>query len=641
MPSRIHRPPHRRRLIAAVALGVAAPLVLAGPASPAMATGAPGSPDASSSSSPATSVLGLSLGQRGPAVEEVQQALIDAGVPVVGGVDGYFGQMTAAALRKFQDDRGLEVSGAVDRPTAEALGLVEAAAVPQTASGARSLTSVNPAELVGLSKGVVGPRVAELQKALIAAGIPNVGGTDGVFGPMTKTALVAFQAAQGLAPSGTVDDATASSLLGGGTVDVTTATATASPQSPLVGLKVGATGSLVAEMQQQLLDAGLSFAGGADGIFGLVTENALRQFQIRKGLDATGTVDAATAAALAAPGSLPAAGPAAAAGTAARSLAGLAPGQVGNNVVALQQALLDAGIQFPGGADGIYGPATANAVKQFQETRGLPVTGRVDQATADALRAGAPASASSSSGSNSGSNTSSGGSSSGDVGFPTFGERGDRVRAMQQALLDAGIAVPGGADGIFGAQTAGAIMTFQKREGLAVTGRIDGATAAALGLTAATAPPPPSADGISLDVFPMQGTCHYIDTWHAPRGGGRKHEGVDILGPEGRYIYAVVDGTISHVYHDRPGSLTGNGLRLTIGDGTYFFYAHLQAVADGIEVGTKVRAGQIIGYNGSTGNAGTPHLHFEVHPQGGAAVNPYPIVRAIDGCSRTDPPPQP
>ena len=67
-------------------------------------------------------------------------------------------------------------------------------------------------------------------------------------------------------------------------------------------------------------------------------------------------------------------------------------------------------------------------------------------------------------------------------------------------------------------------------------------------------------------------------------------------------------------------------------DGTYFFYAHMKGLADGIELGVPVKAGQVIGAVGSTGSSGTPHLHFEVHPQGGAAVNPYPLVKAIDGC---------
>jgi peptidoglycan hydrolase-like protein with peptidoglycan-binding domain len=633
-----HQSPLRRRVldrrairITAVALALSmAPVAVSAPSVAA--------------SSPTASVTGLSMGARGNAVTALQEALLRHGIPVPGGADGIFGPATAAALRQFQTARGLTASGVVDEATTRALGLSPASTPAPTAT--TTARNVAASEFVGLSQGIVGPRVRMLQQALIAAGVPAVGGTDGVFGPMTTSAVSRYQAANGLSATGIVDAATAARLTGSplpaGSVEMPVSSSNApqaapaapaaSPLASLVGLGVGNMGSKVTQLQQALLAAGIRFPGGADGNFGPATTSALNQFQSRNGLPVTGRVDDATALALATPTGAPVNAPAAPVSTtASRVTTGLAPGAVGGSVKALQEALLAAGMRVPGGADGIFGPATANAIKAFQTARGLPVTGRVDAATAAALAT--PASAQPAAPTPA--------PSAPTVGFATFGERGDRVRALQQALISAGVAVPGGADGIFGSQTAGAIMNFQRQQSLPVTGTLDQATAGRLGLTPTGAPVAPTTHSIKLDVFPVQGRCNFGDTWHFPRGGGRKHEGVDIIAPEGKLIYAVTDGTITHVYHDRPGSLAGNGLRLTQPDGTYFFYAHLSAFEEGITVGTRVRAGQVLGYNGSTGNAGTPHLHFEIHPGGGAAINPFPFVKAIDACSRTEPLAQP
>jgi murein DD-endopeptidase MepM/ murein hydrolase activator NlpD len=145
----------------------------------------------------------------------------------------------------------------------------------------------------------------------------------------------------------------------------------------------------------------------------------------------------------------------------------------------------------------------------------------------------------------------------------------------------------------------------------------------------------------AISVFPVQGLCSFSDTYGAPRGGARFHEGVDIIANAGRWIYAVRDGILSKQYLNAPGSLSGNGWRLTVTDGTYYFYAHLSAFAPGLKVGSAVKAGQIIGQVGMTGNAPIPHLHFEVHPSGGASINPTPVVKAVDGCKTTAVPPQP
>ncbi|MEO6124312.1 MAG: peptidoglycan DD-metalloendopeptidase family protein [Ilumatobacteraceae bacterium] len=138
--------------------------------------------------------------------------------------------------------------------------------------------------------------------------------------------------------------------------------------------------------------------------------------------------------------------------------------------------------------------------------------------------------------------------------------------------------------------------------------------------------------------FPVQGKCSFADTFGAARSGGRLHEGVDLIAKSGQYIYAAADGTLTKQYLDVPGSLSGNGWRLTIPGGTYFFYAHFSGFPPGLAVGSKVLAGQIIGYVGATGNTGTAHLHFEIHPGGGAAVNPTQSVKAVDGCAVTTTP---
>lgn len=158
---------------------------------------------------------------------------------------------------------------------------------------------------------------------------------------------------------------------------------------------------------------------------------------------------------------------------------------------------------------------------------------------------------------------------------------------------------------------------------------------AASGSTASTAPTTTVAPLVPLDAFPVQPPCAFWDTFGAPRPPGRVHEGVDIGAAEGQAVYAVRAGTVSKVLVDSPTNRGGNSFRLTAADGTYFFYGHLSAFAEGLANGTKVQAGAVLGYVGHTGNAGTVnHLHFEVHPGGGAAVNGYASLRAIDACKK-------
>jgi murein DD-endopeptidase MepM/ murein hydrolase activator NlpD len=145
--------------------------------------------------------------------------------------------------------------------------------------------------------------------------------------------------------------------------------------------------------------------------------------------------------------------------------------------------------------------------------------------------------------------------------------------------------------------------------------------------------PPPSGGGGGGGVSASGKACilerpySYVDSWGAARSGGRRHQGTDVMAPHGARVFAFVNGVVS-----RESSSTNGGIQLYLqGDnGVEYFYAHLSGYA--VSTGTRVRAGQLIAYNGQTGNARytAPHVHFEVHI-GGGPVNPYPHLKPVCG----------
>ncbi len=116
----------------------------------------------------------------------------------------------------------------------------------------------------------------------------------------------------------------------------------------------------------------------------------------------------------------------------------------------------------------------------------------------------------------------------------------------------------------------------------------------------------------------------FINDWGFPRSGGRTHKGTDMFAPRGTPTVAVADGTVRL----KSNSLGGIVAFVYADHGVYYYYAHLNGYAEGLSSGQRVTKGQTIGYVGNSGNAlGTrAHLHFEIHPGGGAAVNPYPTL---------------
>ena len=126
-------------------------------------------------------------------------------------------------------------------------------------------------------------------------------------------------------------------------------------------------------------------------------------------------------------------------------------------------------------------------------------------------------------------------------------------------------------------------------------------------------------------VCPLPGSS-FIDSWGFPRSGGRTHKGVDMFHRWDAQVIAVTSGRVSL----GNGGLGGRTIWLNGDDGYAYYYAHLSGF--NVSSGQRVNVGDVIGYNGDTGNAsgGAPHLHFEIHPggRGARAVNPYPTVAA-------------
>lgn len=119
----------------------------------------------------------------------------------------------------------------------------------------------------------------------------------------------------------------------------------------------------------------------------------------------------------------------------------------------------------------------------------------------------------------------------------------------------------------------------------------------------------------------------FRDTWGAPRSGGRRHQGTDVMAPFNVPVYAFTSGVVLRRSSSRLGGL---GLYLRGDDGATYYYAHLNGYTAAGSAGRRVVAGEHLGFNGFTGNASrsAPHVHFERRPAGGRTHNPYPYLVA-------------
>jgi murein DD-endopeptidase MepM/ murein hydrolase activator NlpD len=118
------------------------------------------------------------------------------------------------------------------------------------------------------------------------------------------------------------------------------------------------------------------------------------------------------------------------------------------------------------------------------------------------------------------------------------------------------------------------------------------------------------------------------------RGGGRRHEAMDILAPRNTPVLAVDDGTVAKLFTSKAGGLT---IYQFDPDSEYaYYYAHLERYAAGLAEHQSVKRGDVIGYVGTSGNAppDTPHLHFAIFRLTeakqwwkGTAIDPFLVLR--------------
>lgn len=154
----------------------------------------------------------------------------------------------------------------------------------------------------------------------------------------------------------------------------------------------------------------------------------------------------------------------------------------------------------------------------------------------------------------------------------------------------------------------------------------------------------PKKSGVPTLLFPVAGATTYTDDFGDPRSDGPPHPGNDLLAAKKTPVIAVESGKVKFWTT----SATAGCMLYLYGDsGTMYEYIHLNndvtmkndnrgkcvagtAYAKGLKDGARVTAGQQIGYVGDSGDANGihPHLHFEVHPNGGAAVDPYPYLQS-------------
>jgi murein DD-endopeptidase MepM/ murein hydrolase activator NlpD len=295
-------------------------------------------------------------------------------------------------------------------------------------------------------------------------------------------------------------------------------------------------------------------------------------------------------------------------------------GREGRDVRRLQ-GLLTNHFGFPTETDGNFGPRTAKNVKRYEEWKRMPVDGVVDRDQAVKIKRHARRLKE--------------GKSSYRLGERDLdvGARGDDVAKLQRLL--SAMRIDTDPDGVFGGATEARVERSEKWRNEPVDGEVSQAQAHVLERRAERGAELPADEGTGSGgggghAFPVQGPYSYGGSgsrFGAPRSG-YSHQGQDIAAASGTRIVAVHSGTVSTRQYQS--CCAGNYLVIRGSDGSDSAYMHM--LRPGIVApGERVRAGQTIGYVGTTGGSSGPHLHFELWTPhwyaGGRAYDPLPKLQ--------------
>ncbi len=331
----------------------------------------------------------LHSGQKGEQVVDLQVRLNALGM-FTAPVTGVYDSATVSAVKKFQETHKLVQDGKAGEKTLRLLSLLtDSLSNAPAASPVPAVTEMTADNVLVMRKGTKGTEVTRLQTRLKELGF-YTGALDGVYSDAVVAAVKDFQRRSGLTQDGVAGVTTQQALYSDFAVSIATPAPTETPipvavsPTPIVissgapslqTLKTGSKGDLVKALQTKLKALGY-YTGEIDGDFGSSTAAAVKEFQRRNGLHVDGVAgentlkllygSAVAAKATAKPTTAPASD-----GTA--TVQPLKTGDSGAQVRAMQARLVELG--YLKTADGVYGPATYNAVVAFQKKNGLTADG--------------------------------------------------------------------------------------------------------------------------------------------------------------------------------------------------------------------------------------------------------------------------